>query len=70
MPNTVRLHRVLATSPEKVFRAFPKNRVPFDTWKGKLGGWTQKYADSFNVEFTTEESGKGPRAGEVRLIEG
>jgi len=22
------------------------------------------------VEFTTEESGKGPRAGEVRLIEG
>lgn len=41
---------------EKVFRAFPKNRVPFDTWKGKLGGWTQKYADSFNVEFTTEES--------------
>ena len=22
MPNTVRLHRVLATSPEKVYRAF------------------------------------------------
>jgi cephalosporin-C deacetylase-like acetyl esterase len=41
---------------EKVFRAFPKNRVPFETWKAKYSMWTEKYADSFNVEFTTEES--------------
>jgi hypothetical protein len=41
---------------EKVFRAFPKNRVPFETWKARYSMWTEKYADSFNVEFTTEES--------------
>ena len=41
---------------DKVFRAFPKSHVPFDTWKGRYSMWTEKYADSFNVEFTTEES--------------
>ena len=41
---------------ETVFRAFPKTRVPFDTWKSRYPMWTEKYADSFNVEFTTEES--------------
>ncbi len=41
---------------DKVFRAFPKGRVPFDAWKGRHNMWTEKYADSFNVEFTTEES--------------
>ncbi len=40
----------------KVFRAFPKSLVPFDAWKGRYSMWTEKYADSFNVEFTTEES--------------
>jgi hypothetical protein len=28
MPNTVRLHRVLATSPEKVYRAFLEVLIP------------------------------------------
>ncbi len=41
---------------DKVFRAFPKTLVPFDAWKGRHNMWTEKYADSFNVEFTTEES--------------
>jgi cephalosporin-C deacetylase-like acetyl esterase len=41
---------------DKVFRAFPKTRVPFDTWKSPYRMWTERYADSFNVEFTTEES--------------
>lgn len=41
---------------EKVYGAFPKDRVPFDPWKAKYSMWTEKYADSFNVEFTTEES--------------
>jgi cephalosporin-C deacetylase-like acetyl esterase len=41
---------------DKVFRTFPKERVPFDAWKGKYSMWTEKYADSFHVEFTTEES--------------
>ena len=41
---------------DKVFRAFPKSRVPFEAWKGQHKMWTERYADSFNVEFTTEES--------------
>jgi Acetyl xylan esterase (AXE1) len=40
----------------KVFRIFPQSRVPFDAWKGAHKMWTDRYADSFNVEFTTEES--------------
>lgn len=40
----------------KTFRAFPKNQVPFDVWKSRYSMWTERYADSFNVEFTTEES--------------
>jgi cephalosporin-C deacetylase-like acetyl esterase len=40
---------------DKVFRAFPKQKAPFLSWKGKLDLWTQRYADSFNVEFTTED---------------
>jgi cephalosporin-C deacetylase-like acetyl esterase len=40
---------------DKVFRGFPSTKVPFDTWKAKEGGWTSRYTDSFNVEYTTEE---------------
>jgi hypothetical protein len=40
---------------DKVFRGFPATKVPFDTWKSREGGWTSRYADSYNVEFTTEE---------------
>jgi len=40
---------------DKVFRAFPKTKVPFDVAKTKEGGWTSRYADSFHVEFTPEE---------------
>jgi hypothetical protein len=39
---------------DKVFRGFPQGKVPFETWKSKEGGWTNRYADSFNVEFSTE----------------
>lgn len=41
---------------QKVFRAFPAQRVPFAAWKGPETVWTSRYADSYNVEFTTEES--------------
>jgi cephalosporin-C deacetylase-like acetyl esterase len=41
---------------KKVFRAFPERRVPFDAWSGAERVWTTRYADSFNVEFTTEEN--------------
>jgi cephalosporin-C deacetylase-like acetyl esterase len=39
---------------DKVFRAFPAQKVPFAAWKANDGGWTGRYSDSFNVEFTTE----------------
>jgi cephalosporin-C deacetylase-like acetyl esterase len=51
-----RRQQLAAALRDKVFRAFPKNQVPFDAWKAKYSMWTEKYADSFNVEFTTEES--------------
>src|SRR5207237_10905864 len=40
---------------DKVFRGFPQTKTAFDVWKSREGGWTSRYADSFHVEFTTEE---------------
>ncbi|MBI3684332.1 MAG: acetylxylan esterase [Acidobacteria bacterium] len=51
-----RREQLIAALKEKVFRAFPKRRVPFEAWKGKLNVWTTRYAESHNVEFTTDES--------------
>jgi len=51
-----RREQLSATLRDKILRAFPKNRVPFDAWKSRHNMWTEKYAGSFNVEFTTEES--------------
>jgi cephalosporin-C deacetylase-like acetyl esterase len=43
---------------DKVFRAFPAaspaTQAPFQVWKEKETGWTSRYADSWNVEYTTE----------------
>jgi hypothetical protein len=46
---------LLREMKDKVFRGFPQEKVAFDGWKSKEGGWTSRYADSFNVEFTTEQ---------------
>ena len=43
------------TLRDKVFAAFPKQRVPFDAWKSPHKMWTERYAESYKVEFTTEE---------------
>jgi len=51
-----RREELTAALRERVFRAFPTVKLPFDAWKGRYSMWTEKYADSFNVEFTTEES--------------
>ncbi|MBI4903055.1 MAG: acetylxylan esterase [Acidobacteria bacterium] len=51
-----RRDELTAALRDKVYRTFPKARVPFDTWKSKYSMWTERYADSFNVEFNTEES--------------
>ena len=40
---------------DKVFRAFPKTEVPFQVWKEKETGWTSRYADAWNVEYSTEQ---------------
>ena len=46
---------LLGEMKDKVFRAFPDARVPFAARKSPEGGWTSRYADAWNVEFTTEE---------------
>ena len=46
---------VLSELKDKVFRAFPFTKVPFETWKGVDKGWPSRYADTFYVEFTTED---------------
>jgi hypothetical protein len=51
-----RREQLTAALRDKTFRAFPKTQVPFDTWKSPYRMWTERYADSYNVEFTTEES--------------
>ena len=47
---------LMAELKDKVFRAFPKTKAPFAVWKEKGTGWTSRYAEAWNVEFTTEES--------------
>ena len=40
---------------DKVFRAFPQTHAPFQAWKERETGWTSRYADAWNVEYSTEE---------------
>ncbi|MBE0656215.1 MAG: acetylxylan esterase [Bryobacteraceae bacterium] len=51
-----RRQELTATLREKVYHAFPRNKAAFDAWRARHSMWTERYADSFNVEFTTEES--------------
>lgn len=51
-----RRQEVAARLKETVLRAFPKERAPFEVWKSPYRMWTERYADSFQVEFSTEES--------------
>ena len=53
---TARRKELASQLKEKVYRTFPRKQVPFDTWKAPYRMWTERYADSFQVEFTTEES--------------
>jgi cephalosporin-C deacetylase-like acetyl esterase len=50
-----RKDHVLNELNDKVFRAFPTSKVPFETWKGIDKGWPSRYADTSYVEFTTED---------------
>jgi cephalosporin-C deacetylase-like acetyl esterase len=46
---------LISAMREQVFRAFPKDKVPFETWKKAVGGWVSRYASHSYVEFTTEQ---------------
>ncbi len=47
--------QVLAGLKAKVFSGFPPEKVRFDAWKSKENGWASFYADTWWVEFTTEQ---------------
>lgn len=63
MPNTVRLHRVLAAKPEKVYRAFidpdaMARWLPPNGFTGKVHGMDAKVGGSFRISFTNFTTGK------------
>jgi cephalosporin-C deacetylase-like acetyl esterase len=45
---------LLAALKDKVFRALPGGSVPFNAVRQRETGWTDRYAETWNVEFTTE----------------
>lgn len=51
-----RKQELTAELKENVFRAFPHETVPFHAGKRKFEGWTSKYADSWNLEYSTESN--------------
>jgi uncharacterized protein YndB with AHSA1/START domain len=61
MPNTVRLHRVLATSPEKVYRAFLEADA--------LAKWLPPNGFACTVRKRGKTVGAGPgQAGRKRAL--
>lgn len=40
---------------DQVFRLFPATEPPFEVWKKKRGGWSARYAEHFDVEFSSEQ---------------
>lgn len=62
MPNTIRLHRVLRASPEKVYRAFldadaMTKWLPPNGFTGKVHHMDAKVGGSFKMSFTNFSSG-------------
>lgn len=45
---------LLADLKDKVFRAMPNTAVPFEAVRQRETGWTDRYAEAWNVEFTSE----------------
>jgi len=46
---------LLAELKDKVFRAFPKTKAPFDAVKKPGSAWADRYTGWYRVEFSTEE---------------
>jgi uncharacterized protein YndB with AHSA1/START domain len=77
MPNTVRLHRVLATSPEKVYRAFLEadalaKWLPPDGFACTVHHLEAKVRGTFKMSFRNFTTGKGHAFGGeyVELVPG
>lgn len=74
MPNTVRLHRVLATKPEKVYRAFIEpdafaRWLPPNGFTGKVHRLEAKVGGTFRMSFTNFTTGKSHAfSGEYREL--
>ena len=72
MPNTVRFHRVLRASPEKVYRAFldadAKARwLPPNGFTGKVHHLDAKVGGSYKMSFTNFTTGKSHSFGGTYL---
>jgi uncharacterized protein YndB with AHSA1/START domain len=68
MPNTVRLHRVLATSPEKIYRAFLDadalaKWLPPDGFTCSVHNSEAKVGGSFRMSFRNFTTGDGHSFG-------
>ena len=68
MPNTIRLHRVLATSPEKVYRAFLEadalaKWLPPNGFACTLHHLDPRVGGTFKMSFRNFTTGKGHSFG-------
>jgi uncharacterized protein YndB with AHSA1/START domain len=68
MPNTVKLHRVLRTSPERVYRAFldadaMAKWLPPNGFTGKVHAMDARVGGRFKMSFTNFTSGKSHSFG-------
>lgn len=72
MPSTVRFHRVLRTSPERLYRAFldPEAKVkwlPPNGFTGKVHSSDAKVGGSYKMSFTNFTTGKSHSFGGTYL---
>jgi len=68
MPNTVHLHRVMATTPNKIYRAFLEadavaKWLPPNGFTGTVHHWEPKVGGSFRVSFRNFTTGDGHSFG-------
>jgi uncharacterized protein YndB with AHSA1/START domain len=66
--NTVRLHRVLATKPAKIYRAFldadaVARWLPPDGFTGRVHHWDAKVGGTFRMSFTNFTTGNSHSFG-------
>src|SRR5690348_550792 len=72
MPNTVRLHRVLRTSPQKLYKAFidpdaMTKWLPPNGFTGKVHEMNAKVGGGYRMSFTNFSNGKSHSFGGTYL---